>query len=82
MKAAYWTRLLRAERAMHAAIHARTLVMRDGTEILWSKRKYWKAFSDCLSRIDSPEARIILKAVNDDNKGKMLQLLHAVLNAE
>ena len=81
MSIPYQARLERVERLFLAVMHPRVYVMRDGSQIVLSRQRSAKGFNNALNHIDSPEARIILAAVTDDNGGKMLQLLRAVINS-
>jgi hypothetical protein len=81
MKASFQTRIDRIERALHVMFHSQTFTMPDGSKTVLYRRQVQKAYRDAMARIDSPEARIILNAVDDGigNGGIMLQLLKAVL---
>jgi hypothetical protein len=57
-----------------------TYTTRNGSQYFLEWRTAYKGYGDALSRIDSPESRIILNAVTDNNNGAMLRLLHAVMH--
>jgi hypothetical protein len=74
-------RIERLERSLRRTRRGGSMyTMRNGSQRFLSFHQALKGYSDATSRIDSPEARIILNAVTDNNNGLMLKLLHAVLN--
>lgn len=58
----------------------RTFLIRDGSRRTMSRARADQAFHDAFSRVDTPDARIVLQAVTDDTGRKMLQLIKAVHN--
>jgi hypothetical protein len=73
-----FARIERLERLLHRPARGNRYTMPDGT---WRVLPYnHLGFTHALQHIDSPESRIVLNAVTDDNHGLMLSLLRATMN--
>jgi hypothetical protein len=61
--------------------HSQVFTLADGSKKVLYRKQIQKAYQDAMAHIDSPEARIVLNAVDDGvgNGGKTLQLLKAII---